>query len=235
MKIYALKIKIFLLRDLPQQEAAMAIATMIDRALCKESRWEKLHKQNTFKPYSFSSLSPTEKDGKYKAEKIYSFTLRCLDVELAEYLMNKLPNESTSELKGLTIETWIVPKKHITKLYSLTPVIVKNKENQYWRDEMSFDELQARVKTNLIKKFNYFENAKIDEDFMTWTLLEITNRKPIAVPYKGIKLLADKMEFQVADNAVAQDLAYMALATGIGEMGSRGAGYVNYHTMKGVK
>lgn len=54
------------------------------------------------------------------------------------------------------------------------------------------------------------------------------NHKPIAVPYKGRKLLGDKICFQAAENEQAQALLYMALGTGLGEMNARGCGFANY-------
>ena len=54
------------------------------------------------------------------------------------------------------------------------------------------------------------------------------NKKPIGVEYKEIRLLGDKLNLQIADNEMAQELAYFLLGTGIGEMNSRGYGYCNF-------
>ena len=66
---------------------------------------------------------------------------------------------------------------------------------------------------------------KIDEDFDLYTVIELKNKKPIAMEYKSIKLLGDKVQIQVADNKRAQDLWYFALGVGLGEMNARGCGF----------
>lgn len=93
---------------------------------------------------------------------------------------------------------------------------------------MSLAEYEKRLKNNLVKKWNCFENDKIKEDFQLYTLLEFLNDKPIGMEYKNICLLGDKLRLQVSDNVAAQNLAYMSLGTGILEMNSRGYGFVNY-------
>ena len=69
---------------------------------------------------------------------------------------------------------------------------------------------------------------KIDEDFDLYTVIELKNKKPVAMEYKSIKLLGDKVQIQVADNKRAQDLWYFALGVGLGEMNARGCGFLNY-------
>ena len=41
-------------------------------------------------------------------------------------------------------------------------------------------------------------------------------------------LLGDKISLNISDDKLAQDLAYMALGTGLLEVNSRGAGFTNY-------
>lgn len=90
------------------------------------------------------------------------------------------------------------------------------------------EEYEERMKVNLIKKWNAFENEKMDENFQLYIFMEFLNKVPIMMEYKGIKLWGDKFSLQIADNASAQKLAYMSLGTGILEMNSRGAGFVSY-------
>ena len=115
----------------------------------------------------------------------------------------------------------------IETLYTLTPAILKN-ESGYWRDEFSIFDFEKRLKANLIKKWNQYYECKMEEDFDLYTSLEFLNGKPIAFNYKNIKLLGDKVKLHISDNKSAQDLAYFALGTGLCEMNSRGAGFVNY-------
>ena len=75
---------------------------------------------------------------------------------------------------------------------------------------------------------NLFNHDNITDDFELYTTLEFMNRLPVSVTYKNVKLLGDKIRLSIADNETAQNLAYMSLGTGLGEMNSRGAGFINY-------
>jgi CRISPR-associated endoribonuclease Cas6 len=120
-----------------------------------------------------------------------------------------------------------LPKKHIEKLYSITPAIMKN-EDGYWKNKIKLDEFERRLKENLIKKYNSSMNTKIDENFQLYTTIEFKNKKPISTNYKNIKLLGDKISLNIAENENAQKIAYMSLGTGVFEMNARGYGFVNY-------
>ena len=121
----------------------------------------------------------------------------------------------------------ILPKKIIEFVYTLTPLIVKD-ERGYWRSVMSEEEFARRIRINLANKWNSFNNDNIDENFQLYTTMEFLNKVPISIEYKNVKLLGDKIRLSVADNEIAQKMAYMSLGTGLGEMNSRGAGFVNY-------
>ena len=53
-------------------------------------------------------------------------------------------------------------------------------------------------------------------------------KRSIPMKYKKIKLLGDKVRLSILDDEFAQELAYLSLGVGIGEMNARGAGFVNY-------
>lgn len=93
---------------------------------------------------------------------------------------------------------------------------------------MSEEEFARRIRINLANKWNSFNNDNIDENFQLYTTMEFLNKVPISIEYKNVKLLGDKIRLSVADNEIAQKMAYMSLGTGLGEMNSRGAGFVNY-------
>ncbi len=58
--------------------------------------------------------------------------------------------------------------------------------------------------------------------------MSIINKKPIATKYKDISILGDKIKFMISDNEQAQKIVNFALGTGLGEMNSRGLGFINY-------
>lgn len=115
----------------------------------------------------------------------------------------------------------------ISKLYSVTPVILKN-DFGYWKAEMSLPEYEERLVVNLIKKYQSFTGEKIEEDVHLYDSILFKNKMPVKIPYKNIHLLGDKIDLEIANNEMAQKLAYFALGVGLGENNSRSCGFVNY-------
>lgn len=227
MKVYEIKLKVYLLENVELSSAQSVINKFIDVALSKKSDMLEFHNKNVYKNYCFNSFYPLEEDRMYKADNIYSIIIRTIDKNLAIYFNDILPNIYTKELKGLKSEYKIITNKAIKSIYSITPVVIKNEEG-YWKNIISRNEFERRIKDNLIKKYNRFTNEKIDEEFVLYSLVEYKNNKPIAIQYKNIVLLGDKISLEIEQNKEAQLLAYMALGTGLGEMNSRGLGFVGY-------
>lgn len=227
MKVFEVRLKIFLMKDIELEQAQTKISDFIDKGLSKDNKFLEFHKKNKFKNYCFDSLYPTEEDKIYKAGKIYTLTIRTVEEELADFLLSNIANEYDDTVKGLTSEVRIIPKKHLEKIYSITPMIIKN-DCGYWKGKITLEEFERRLKENLIKKYNSITNEKINEDFQLYTSIEFKNRKPLATKYKEIKILGDKISINISDDKIAQDLAYMSLGTGIAEMNARGYGFVNY-------
>lgn len=226
MQVFQIRLKLFLLKNIKVECLQNDLNSFIDGGLVKDEELLELHQANRYKYYCFDGLYPIEKDKVYKKGIIYSLTLRTIDNRLADFFANKLVNEFNDKFKGLTSEIRIIPKKHIDKIYSVTPVILKN--DGYWKNKLSIDDFERRLFENLIKKYNYVMNTKIDEDFQLYTGIEFKNKKPVAFHYKNIKLLGDKISLNIAENKITQDIIYMSIGTGLGEMNSRGAGFINY-------
>lgn len=226
-KVYELRVKVYILKDIPLREILAKEAEYIDSALAKNERWLEYHETNRFKNYCFGGLYPIEKEGVYKKDNIYTVTVRTVDSNLAQYFSKVLRNHYTDSMKGLTVENRVLPRKVIGEIYSLTPVIQKS-DGGYWKNQMSLEEFERRLFDNAVKKYNQYTGKKIDEDFQLYTNITFLNRKPIANQYKGIQLLGDKVNLKIADNAQAQELAYFLLGTGLCELNSRGYGYCNY-------
>lgn len=227
-RVYEMAVKIFLLQNFRQEEACTIVSGFIDTCLAQDNKYLEFHKQNCYKGYSINCPWPLEQDGMYKKDKVYTIRIRTIDKELLDYLSRELPNTTSEYIKGLTVKIWVIPRKHILKIYSLTPVVIKLDEGGYWKSNISFEKYEQLLKTNLVKKYNQFMDTKIDEDFQLYTSIQKTNRVPVNVKYKNIVLLGDKFDIEIADNETAQNLAYLSLATGLGENNSRGCGFVNY-------
>ena len=227
MKVYEIKVKSYLLKDIHINNVQNEICKIIDKALSKNTKWLSFHKSNIFKNYCFDSFYPIEKDKLYKRGNIYTYTIRSIDKDLVNYFNEILANEYSESIKCITTEIRIVPKKFIEKIYSLTPMIIKDIAG-YWRENISIDDFERKLKENAIKKYNQVNKTKIDEDFELYSSIEFKNKKPYAVSYKNIKLLGDKISLNISDDEIAQDIAYMLLGTGVGENNARGCGFVGY-------
>lgn len=227
VKVHELTLKVFLLKNIHSKEALEKISQLIDKSLTKDQKFLDFHTGNKFKHYNHNSFFPLEKDKVYKKGKIYSVKIRTINEELVDYFKKNLTNEYTDYIKALTTEHKIIPQRCIEKIYSITPVIIKTEEG-YWRNNLTLDEYETRLKENLIKKYNNYFNVKLDENFQVFYMMKFENIKPISTKYKSISILGDKLTLTVAENKTAQDLAYLALGSSLGEMGGRGFGFMNY-------
>lgn len=226
--IYELSVKVYLLENITTAEMMGKIAILIDGTLGREEEYLRFHQENKYKGYSFDGFFRVEQEGVYHQGNIYMFRIRTVDLSLAEFFEKNLFTAYTKEIKVLTVTKRNIVRKHIEKLFSITPVVIKN-DFGYWRSNMTIEDYERRIKENLIKNFNTFYGKKIDEDFELFTCLEFNNRKPIAIPFKNnISLLGDKITLHVSENEMAQSLSYFAIGVSLGENGSRGFGFCGY-------
>ena len=202
IKVYELKTKVYLLKDIGLEDMLTKIAAYIDTLLI-DKKWAKMHRKNMYKNYCFNGFSPKEIERVYKKENIYTFTIRTIDADLAWYFT--------------TI---------IGKIHSCSPVIQKNK-NGYWKNNYNVNEYGERLFVNAIKKYNQYTGQKLDEKFQLYTAISFRNNFPLRTKYKNIHILGDSVSLQVADNPIAQEISYFLLGTGICEMNARGYGFVD--------
>lgn len=226
MLVFEYMQKIRLKEDVHYEKAAHHIAYYIDSMLGKDENFLKFHKEKIYKHYVFDLFYPFEKTKIYKAGEIYTFKIRTISQELADYFSNKLNYHKCKEFEGIGGEIKIVQKRVLDKVYSITPILLKQ-EQGYWKDNMTLEQFEERIKINLIKKYKIFNKLE-DENIQLYNFMEFKNSKPVRIYYKGKILLGDKLQFEVCKNEIVQDLWYMALGTGIGENNARGAGFLGY-------
>lgn len=227
MKVYEISILVFLLKDINSTDSFSMVSNFIDSGMAEIPELLELHNQNKYKNYCFNSFYPLEKDKVYKQGNTYSIQIRTIDKMLADFFYTKLVNHYTDSIKGLTSTIKIIQERYLEKIYSITPALLKS-DDGYWKGKLNLSDFEKRLKENIIKKYNSFVDTKLDEDFQLYTSIEFTNKKPIAFNYKGKKILGDKITIYISSDKISQELAYMALGTGVLEMNARGAGYVNY-------
>lgn len=226
MKIYELTLQVYLLKDIPMEEALEKISELVDKSLISSKKYKEFHNKNQYKFYAFNSLYKLEKDKIYKEGKIYTIKLRTVDKDLSIFFKTSLVNEYTNFMKGLTIQCKEIKKPFIEKIYTITPLVIKTEG--YWKGKLSLEDYERRIRENIIKKYNDYFDTKLDEDFELFRRIEFDNKQPIATVYKNIKLLGDKVTFYIAENQRAQDISYFALGSALGEINARGYGFVNY-------
>lgn len=227
MDVYEGCLKVFLVKDIPLNVVQEKISALVDKALVQNEDMAAFHQKIAYKNYCFSGFHPIEHQKVYREGNIYTVQIRTIDENLMNYFKEHLINVYTEELKALTMTVKKIKKIPIGRIYTLTPLIQKF-DGGYWKEITTLDEFERRIKENLIKKYNNFTGEKCDEDFDLYTHLQFDNKGPISCPYKGVTLLGDKITLQIAQNTMAQELAYMALGCGLGENNARGNGFCGY-------
>lgn len=228
--MYEIDILVYLLKDIAKNETLEKISGLIDKSFLKNENMKKYHKKNQYKSYTFNSFYPLEKNF-YKEGGLYQVKIRVLGSKLYNYLKSALPGTRTQYLQLLTVKMNKLRKNHIIKLYSITPAICKS-DNGYWKSHYGIDEYEKFITKNAIKKYNQFYKENLTENFDFIRKIEFTNRIPIGNKYKNITFLGDKIELEIEDNPIAQNLAWIIYTTGVLEMGARGYGYMNAKYLK---
>lgn len=227
MKIFEFRLKVYMLKRVEKAGMLEQISKLVDSCLVKGGL-KTLHEENVVKFYSFNGFYPVERSGVYDEGMVYTVTLRTVSEKVGQVFKSGLAMQQSGCLKALTLSERVIMQKPLEKIFSLTPLLVKFDEEGYWRGRHSVEEFEERLKVGLVKKYNRLFDTKLEEDFEWYTSLKIDNQKPIGSHYKEIQLLGDKVTLEVAQNEVAQKLAWMAVGTGMGEMNARGFGFMNY-------
>lgn len=226
MIVFQISLEIYLLQNLPSEEATGVICKYIDKVLCSDENLIEFHNSRQYKNYCFNSLYPVSPDKVYHKDKRYHLQLRTVDMNLAEHFSNGAVGVEDRILKVVDAQVKLLPKKIIDKLYSITPCILKT-DMGYWQEHFSTEEFCQSIQNNMVKKYKDFTGQEVEEDFKLVRDITFINRKPISCKYKDVSLLGDKIDLYIEENPMAQVLAYMAMGTGILEANSRGFGFVN--------
>jgi len=221
MKYVEIEIMVRLKKDIHFLESNEMLAININTALCKNN--SELHFKKGFKGYVFNNLFPLEKNKIYKNGNNYFFKLRVID-NLYQNFNNFMKNYSSNDFEVVLYRESIKNIRRINKLYSLTPVLIRLDKKKNWTKEEGIGLLKQRLISNMSKKFEQFYNKKIDVDFIE--SIQLTNNKPIKIKYKNFHYLTNKVQITVNMDKQSQELAFLALSTGLGEGNSYlGLGY----------
>ena len=239
MKYFELKCKTFIKKDIEFTDSFDTLSKYINFSMCQIEEYEKSHNKNKFTNYCFGNFYPIEKSKVYKSGNIYDFIIRSLDEKFINDLQNLLrENVNNSHIQVLQTTIKIVKQFFISELYSVTPVIVsvknENDKSIFWTISKDGDilKLQKQLQDNLEKKYQNFFGEKIESSQNFIQLLELKNQKPQSIFFtknnkensKKIRLFGNKFRIIPNEDEVSQKLAFIALACGLGEKQSYGAG-----------
>lgn len=225
MEVFELELKVFLRRDIKRKYASEKLANFISSYMATKNDFLEFHNSKQYKGYIFDTLKPLERDI-YRAENNYTFSIRTVDVSFINFLLEGIEDYSNEDFKSLIYRVKKIKKAHLNKLYSLNPVIIK--DDGYWKsNKKSIDFFEKRICENAFKKYKKFYNKELAESKF-YSNIVFTNEKPVGFSYKNVTLLGDKVELEIKDDPISQEIAYMLIGTGIGENNSQGCGFVGY-------
>lgn len=230
MKVYEITVRIYIAKSIKVLDMQGSIAHFIDSYLSKDEGFAQFHQEKGLKCYTMDLPYPIEKGMcEYRGDCIYQFRIRTISEEVSAYLLSGIAEHRTEEIKGLIRTVRVIPHKHISSIYTLTPVIlVDPKGRGYWRDIMAFSEYEEMLKKSIVHQYEVCTGEKITRECSLYDQIELKNKCAIGIPYKGIMLLGDKLSMQISDDETAQRIAYFLLGSGLGSKSSRGFGFLGY-------
>ena len=103
VKVYELKAKVVLLKDLTDDKLLTVESDFIDSALAKDPYWFEFHKKNQYKHYTFDKLKPFMGNAVYTKDNVYTIVIRSVNESLIKYLCETLKDNSNDTFKGVSI------------------------------------------------------------------------------------------------------------------------------------
>ncbi len=220
-KVTEFTVKVQVKKGFATGEVNSEVSSLIDMCLGDTPKLREYHNSNGFKFYNFGGLKPLKP--KFYREGNYSVVVRTVD-DLMVGALNNIVGAETETLKAVSVTSRELEKTKVRELYAITPVILKDKSGYLGDDKKVLEE---RVKINLVKKWRQFcdDDVKAESCYFCNYFTKL-NTHAIGVPYKGVKLLGDKVKLSIPPTKEAQTFAYFALGVGLGEMNARGFGFV---------
>lgn len=203
------------------------IGSWISRAQLGDPYFKQAHYDKNFKHYIFSSLFPIEKDGAYQQGRAYILTIRSSRLDTLSRInacMSRCREDVYFQLVSSDQRTRKL--SHVTEMLTITPAIVTI-DHRPWVHENNIELLVKQLHANAEKKFKHLYPDEQMEAFQPFIQgIRVENRKPIAISYKGRKLLGNKLRLFINEDDYSQKLANIVLGSGLAEKGSSlGAGF----------
>lgn len=220
MKYFSLTVTVMVKRDVYFQNVQEEIGRYLNQSMLLNDTLKEMHGRKGFKAYVYSGLYPIEVKTKvYKAGSVYIFRIRSLKEEFLEALARCLRKQKSEQFQCIAVEKVTYRNKVVQELYSATPFILTVNGQPWLRENGDFDLLIKRIEDNADKKYQDVFKQKVENTHFIQRL-ELLNQKPIAVKYKGIRLLGNKLRMTVNGDEDSQKLACTVLGMGLAEKGA---------------
>lgn len=210
-------------KDVPMREVQSDLSGLISNAMLYDRQLKEMHRQNQFKSHVFCAPYPLEPDRTYHRGRIYCFHLRTLDLAFALKMKNYL-TRAIGVAKVVAVELRNYKQTHISELVSLSPIIC-TVNNRCWMPENGLGLLAERLHSNAVKKCKALDDSFGEPGELFFERIELLNRKPIIIGYKGTTLLGHKVKLNIKPQKWAQQLAFTTLGGGLNEKNALGFGY----------
>lgn len=224
---FELKLTVLLKKSTHHLQILEPIGNWLSQAQLGDPFLKQAHYEKSYKHFVFSNLYPVEKDGLYQEGRVYVITVRSSLEDIAVRLQMCLKACRESEYFQLIVSE-LKPRRlgHITELLTVTPTVV-TVDGKPWLPDDNLELLIERLHANAEKKYKSLKPDAADpikQPFIQGVFIE--NRKPLAMAYKGRKLLGNKLHLLIHEDAYSQKLANVVMGSGLAEKGSiLGAGF----------
>ena len=90
MKVIQIRVKVLLKENVEVDDIQSKVCGVIDYSFSKREALLKMHNTNMYKFYCFDLPYPVEVGKVYKKNKVYTLTIRTIDLNLGEFFSNSL-------------------------------------------------------------------------------------------------------------------------------------------------
>lgn len=218
LAITELVIKVYLNKDIKEEECGNLLCELINIGSINDEELTKLHNMKIKnKNYSVSYLEPRERDFVYKEDKIYTFYIKSLDKHIIYRMQRVINNIKINTLKILKTSVRTINKPYINEIVVSTPAVRPlggDKKGSYLLPNHDLDQVRQMMEDNLARKYKDIYGETIEKrDFIQY--IEVTNKVPLKVLYKGITFLGNRYRIMFNMDKLSQNMAKVAVATGI--------------------
>lgn len=219
------ELSVKLKKDIEYRELAEQLTNGLNHYFLINKEMMDLHKENKFKHYSLSQLSPIEKEKIYNKGKMYELVIRFMKKDILNDFYNALLIIENPVFSVVTRSFRVVrDEEKITFLETLTPAVVTLGKKYLDVHNMDLDLVKERIILNANKKYAELNGLEFNKyDFVKE--IELLNQKSVVFKYKKGIIIGNKFKIKIKEDELSQKLAFTCLGTGLLEKNSLSFGY----------